>query len=201
MGKLFSAQLYVEYFFQILQYTTRNTGMYTKFTSPPQENSRQQWVCRKAQIPLNPSAILFHEMLTHALVFIWLYNLWFIGKDFFPSWGIDCKRCMVCTLIKKIPFQLKKSPFRPIAVILAMRMSSCFHQGWRGTYLYSAIVQETLAKSRLFIKVTFRPLFRFLKNGISTTNSRCCYITVDPATPAPWNGVSHFGVLLNRPSC
>jgi hypothetical protein len=33
------------------------------------------------------------------------------------------------------------------------------------------------------------------------TNTWCCYITVDPATPAPWNGVSHFGVLLNRPRC
>ena len=31
--------------------------------------------------------------------------------------------------------------------------------------------------------------------------NRCCYITVDPATPALWNGVSHFGVLLNRPRC
>ncbi len=29
----------------------------------------------------------------------------------------------------------------------------------------------------------------------------CCYITLDPATPAPWNGVSHCGVLLNRPRC
>ncbi len=29
----------------------------------------------------------------------------------------------------------------------------------------------------------------------------CSYITVDTATPAPWNGVSHFGVLFNRPRC
>jgi hypothetical protein len=29
----------------------------------------------------------------------------------------------------------------------------------------------------------------------------CCYITVDPGTPAPWNGESHFGVLLNRLCC
>ncbi len=30
---------------------------------------------------------------------------------------------------------------------------------------------------------------------------RCCYITVDLATPAIWNGASHSGVLLNRPCC
>jgi hypothetical protein len=29
----------------------------------------------------------------------------------------------------------------------------------------------------------------------------CCHITVDPITPAPWNDVSHFGVLLNRSCC
>ncbi len=29
----------------------------------------------------------------------------------------------------------------------------------------------------------------------------CCYITVDPATPTPWNRAPHFGVLLNRPRC
>jgi hypothetical protein len=97
-------------------------------------------------------------------------------------------------------FSAEKSHFRPIAVILALlerfyaemadeplfyrgplhllslqillRMISCFTRGEkvRTFYIYSAIVQETLAKSWLFIKVTFRPLFRqCLKNGISTT--------------------------------
>jgi hypothetical protein len=54
---------------QILQYTVRNTGIYTKFTSP----RKQQWVCGKAQrMPLNPFifAVLFKKMQIYALVFI-----------------------------------------------------------------------------------------------------------------------------------
>jgi hypothetical protein len=49
-------------------------------------------------------------------------------------------------------------------------------------------------------------IFGYLLLGVYYRNppgctKRCCYITVDPATPALWNGVSHFGVLLNRPHC
>ncbi len=44
-------------------------------------------------------------------------------------------------------------------------------------------------------------LTAFLSLQKSMGQSRCCYITVDPATPSLWNGASHSGVLLNRPCC
>ncbi len=59
---------------------------------------------------------------------------------------------------EKPTFQLKNTFPGTSPSLFPLRMSNCFHQGWKGTVFSQC--SRTLVKSRLFRKMVFAPHFR-----------------------------------------
>jgi hypothetical protein len=87
MGKLFSAQLLLNIFLRF--YSIQLEILESSQSSPPQENSSGSVERHRECHWTHVNLMSFLKRCWNILWYLYNYiTSWFIGKDFFPSWGI-----------------------------------------------------------------------------------------------------------------